>query len=113
MHEMSSTAADVLWLQVRFSPDGRWLATASFDKGIKLWDGFKGSFVASLRCRAWRCCAQHNHAAHVQPSSRSWLVLEWARAATQAAQDSPCLLRHSPARVQEPCGPCVPAGLVM
>ena len=36
-------------LQVQFSPDGRWIATASFDKGVKLWDGFKGSFVATFR----------------------------------------------------------------
>ena len=35
--------------QVQFSPDGRWIATASFDKAVKLWDGLKGSFVATLR----------------------------------------------------------------
>ncbi|KAK9807942.1 hypothetical protein WJX73_005187 [Symbiochloris irregularis] len=36
--------------QVQFSPDGRWIATASFDKAVKLWDGVKGSFVGTLRC---------------------------------------------------------------
>ena len=36
-------------LQVQFSPDGRWLVSASFDKAIKLWDGVTGSFVATLR----------------------------------------------------------------
>jgi ribosome assembly protein 4 len=35
--------------QVQFSPDGRWLVSASFDKAIKLWDGVKGAFVATLR----------------------------------------------------------------
>lgn len=41
-----------LWcqrLQVTFSPDGRWVLSASFDKSIKLWDGVKGTFVATFR----------------------------------------------------------------
>eukprot|EP00884_Botryococcus_braunii_P005211 jgi/Botrbrau1/14691/Bobra.0108s0047.1 len=33
---------------VSFSPDGRWLASASFDKSIKLWNGVSGAFVATL-----------------------------------------------------------------
>jgi ribosome assembly protein 4 len=36
-------------LQVTFSPDGRWVLSASFDKSIKLWDGVKGGFVATFR----------------------------------------------------------------
>ncbi|KAL1140972.1 hypothetical protein AAG570_000898 [Ranatra chinensis] len=34
---------------VQFSPDTRILASASFDKSIKLWDGKCGKFIATLR----------------------------------------------------------------
>lgn len=34
---------------VKFSPDARWIASASFDKSIKLWNGKSGIFVATLR----------------------------------------------------------------
>lgn len=34
---------------VRFSPDTRFIASASFDKSVKLWDGKTGKFIASLR----------------------------------------------------------------
>jgi ribosome assembly protein 4 len=35
--------------QVTFSPDGRWILSASFDKSVKLWDGVTGAFVSTLR----------------------------------------------------------------
>ena len=34
---------------VRFSPDGQWVASASFDKSVKLWNGITGNFVAAFR----------------------------------------------------------------
>ncbi|GIL67553.1 hypothetical protein Vafri_20907 [Volvox africanus] len=35
--------------QVVFSPDGRYILSASFDKSVKLWDGCRGTFIATLR----------------------------------------------------------------
>ncbi|KAK9125275.1 hypothetical protein Scep_014121 [Stephania cephalantha] len=34
---------------VYFSPDGQWIASASFDKSVKLWNGTTGKFVAAFR----------------------------------------------------------------
>ena len=34
---------------VCFSPDGAILASGSFDKSVKLWDGFTGKFIGNLR----------------------------------------------------------------
>jgi ribosome assembly protein 4 len=34
---------------VKFSPDTRLIASASFDKSVKVWDGNNGKFVTSLR----------------------------------------------------------------
>ncbi|MEO0377011.1 MAG: hypothetical protein AAF329_20830, partial [Cyanobacteria bacterium P01_A01_bin.17] len=33
---------------IEFSPDGRKLASASFDRKVKLWDGRNGTFLATL-----------------------------------------------------------------
>lgn len=34
---------------VYFSPDGQWVASASFDKSVKLWNGITGKFVTTFR----------------------------------------------------------------
>ncbi|XVE76756.1 hypothetical protein DITRI_Ditri13aG0006500 [Diplodiscus trichospermus] len=34
---------------VYFSPDGLWVASASFDKSVKLWNGTTGEFIAAFR----------------------------------------------------------------
>uniref|UniRef100_A0A8C0YTY2 Notchless protein homolog 1 n=2 Tax=Canis lupus familiaris TaxID=9615 RepID=A0A8C0YTY2_CANLF len=43
------TGHQALINQVLFSPDSRIIASASFDKSIKLWDGRTGKYLASLR----------------------------------------------------------------
>lgn len=44
-----SSSENTKHTQVCFSPDGRWVLSASFDKSIKLWDGAKGTFAATFR----------------------------------------------------------------
>ncbi|OVA19203.1 G-protein [Macleaya cordata] len=34
---------------VSFSPDGQWIASASFDRSVRLWNGATGKFVATFR----------------------------------------------------------------
>lgn len=34
---------------VKFSPDSRLIASASFDKSIKIWDGKTGAYITTLR----------------------------------------------------------------
>ncbi|PJF16585.1 Rsa4p [Paramicrosporidium saccamoebae] len=43
------TGHQALVNHVSFSPDGRYLASASFDKSVKLWNGVTGQFLSSLR----------------------------------------------------------------
>ncbi|XP_076805283.1 notchless protein homolog 1-like [Clavelina lepadiformis] len=48
-HLARMTGHQALVNDVRFSPDTRLIASASFDKSVKLWDGKNGKFLASLR----------------------------------------------------------------
>ncbi|KTW27836.1 uncharacterized protein T551_02803 [Pneumocystis jirovecii RU7] len=34
---------------VSFSPDGQWIASASFDNSVKIWNGLTGEFITSFR----------------------------------------------------------------
>lgn len=48
-HKAHMTGHQQLVNHVYFSPDGQWVASASFDKSVKLWNGVTGDFVATLR----------------------------------------------------------------
>ncbi|XP_057295137.1 notchless protein homolog 1-like [Hydractinia symbiolongicarpus] len=48
-HVARMTGHQALINDVQFSPNGRLIASASFDKSIKLWDGTSGKFVGALR----------------------------------------------------------------
>jgi len=43
------TGHQALINEVKFSPDGRLIASGSFDKSTKVWDGLTGKFITSLR----------------------------------------------------------------
>jgi len=48
-HLTRMTGHQALINQVQFSPDGRMIASGSFDKSVKLWDGVTGKYITSLR----------------------------------------------------------------
>ncbi|KAL6505200.1 hypothetical protein OROGR_025017 [Orobanche gracilis] len=48
-HKTRMTGHQQLVNHVYFSPDGLWIASASFDKSVKLWNGITGKFVAAFR----------------------------------------------------------------
>jgi ribosome assembly protein 4 len=48
-HVARMTGHQQLITQVLFSPDGHFLASASNDKSVKLWEGFTGAYLTSFR----------------------------------------------------------------
>ncbi len=98
-------------VQVQFSPDGRWLVSASFDKAIKLWDGVKGTFVATFRGHvgpvyqvAWSADSRlvvsgskdSTLKVHVSPSLQLLCSASWAPLQLSCASDR----AHSPLKPQ-------------
>ncbi|WOG84806.1 hypothetical protein DCAR_0103991 [Daucus carota subsp. sativus] len=48
-HKTRMTGHQQIVNHVYFSPDGKWIASGSFDKSVKLWNGITGNFVAAFR----------------------------------------------------------------
>jgi ribosome assembly protein 4 len=66
---------------VQFSPDGRYILSASFDKALKLWDGYTGEFlfsfkghVAAVYQLAWSCDSRFLVSASKDSTMKVWDV---------------------------------------
>jgi len=66
---------------IKFSPDGRYFASASFDKKIKLWDGRNGNFfntltghVGAVYCVAWASDSRYLVSASKDSTLKLWEV---------------------------------------
>ncbi|KAG8191136.1 hypothetical protein JTE90_016651 [Oedothorax gibbosus] len=76
---------------VRYSPDGRVVASASFDKSIKLWCGRTGKFMATLRGhvqKVYQVCWSADSRLLVSASADSTLKL-WDTHSSKIAVDLP------------------------
>lgn len=64
---------------VQFSPDGRYILSASFDKALKLWDGYTGEYlysfkghVAAVYQLAWSCDSRFLVSASRDSTMKVW-----------------------------------------
>jgi ribosome assembly protein 4 len=65
--------------EVSFSANGSWIASASFDRSIKLWDGLTGGFVLSFighKAAVYKCSWSPDSSS-IASASRDGLLKLW------------------------------------
>jgi ribosome assembly protein 4 len=76
---------------VAFSPDGHFIISASFDKSLRLWDGFNGNYIATLRSHVgevYQVCWSPDGRMLVSGSKDSTLKV-WGMRAKKVVKDLP------------------------
>jgi ribosome assembly protein 4 len=73
--------------QIVFSPDARYFASASFDKKVKIWNGFSGDFISTLTGHvgavyqvAWSADSRYLVSASKDSTAKLWEVPSGKRA---------------------------------
>ena len=68
---------------IRFSPDGKYIASAAFDKSVRLWEGRTGKFIHTLRGHvqrvyqvSWAADSRHFVSASADSTVKLWSVRE-------------------------------------
>ena len=71
---------------IQFSPSGLRIASASFDKKIKIWDGMSGAFLATLSSHVgavfqvvWSCDSRYLVTASKDSTVKLWKASNWSK----------------------------------